>query len=209
MQNNTENKTTEPLHIKQSEFITSATDRAGFIDDDFSQIVFAGKSNVGKSSLINSILQRKKLAKTSSTPGKTKLVNYFMINEAFYFVDLPGFGYAKVPVREKNKWKVLINEYLNDNKERIKVAISIIDIRHDPSENDKEMVSFFTSLGIQQILILSKSDKLSNNKVAQQKRKIENVFKNDTIIHVQPYSSLKNNYRNKMLTILNEIINID
>jgi len=196
----------EPLHIKQSEFITSASDRAGFIDDDFSQIVFAGKSNVGKSSLINSILQRKKLAKTSSTPGKTKLVNYFMINESFYFVDLPGFGYAKVPVREKNKWKILINDYLNDNKERIQVAISIIDIRHEPSENDKEMVSFFTSLGIRQILILSKSDKLSNNKVAQQKKKIENIFKNDTIIHVQPYSSLKNNYRNKMLTILNEII---
>ena len=208
MQNTEENtEKIPPLHIKQSEFITSASDRAGFIDDDFSQIVFAGKSNVGKSSLINSILQRKKLAKTSSTPGKTKLVNYFMINESFYFVDLPGFGYAKVPVREKNKWKVLINEYLNDNKERIRVAISIIDIRHDPSENDIEMVGFFTSLGIEQILVLSKSDKLSNNKVAQQKKKIENIFRNDTIIHVQPYSSLKNNYRNKMLTILNEMIN--
>ena len=203
---NTEKQAAEPLHIKQSEFITSASDRSGFIDDDFLQIVFAGKSNVGKSSLINSILQRKKLAKTSSTPGKTKLVNYFMINESFYFVDLPGFGYAKVPVREKNKWKVLINEYLNDNKERIKVAISIIDIRHEPSENDREMVSFFTSLGIEQILVLSKSDKLSNNKVAQQKKKIENIFRNDTIIYVQPYSSLKNNHRNKMLSILNEVI---
>jgi len=196
----------QDLMIKHSEFITSAANRSGFIEDDLQQIVFAGKSNVGKSSLINSLLRRKKLAKTSSTPGKTQLINYFLVNQSFYFVDLPGYGFAKVPLKEKEKWKRMINDYLAKN-EKLFAAVSIIDIRHDPGPNDLEMIKWFSFYGIKQILILNKADKLSNNKIAVQLKKIKKIFAKETITEFIPYSTVAHTNRQKVLNLIDSLKN--
>jgi len=194
----------EDLMIKHSEFITSAANRSGFVEDDLLQVVFAGKSNVGKSSLINSLLRRKKLAKTSSTPGKTQLINYFLVNLNFYFVDLPGYGFAKVPLKEKEKWKRMIDDYLASN-EKLFAAVSIIDIRHNPGPNDIEMIKWFSFYGIKQILILNKADKLSNNKIAVQKKKIKKLFADESIVDIIPYSTVAHTNRQKVLNLLDDL----
>ena len=196
----------QDLMIKHSEFIKSAANRSGFIEDDLQQIVFAGKSNVGKSSLINSLLRRKKLAKTSSTPGKTQLINYFLVNQSFYFVDLPGYGFAKVPLKEKEKWRRMIDDYLANN-EKLFAAVSIIDIRHEPGQNDLEMIKWFSFYGIKQILILNKADKLSNNKIAVQLRKIKKIFAKETIIEFIPYSTVAHTNRQKVLNLIDSLKN--
>ncbi|PID26608.1 MAG: YihA family ribosome biogenesis GTP-binding protein [Candidatus Cloacimonadota bacterium] len=187
--------------IKTSEFIKSAVDSSSFIHDEKIQILFAGKSNVGKSSFINSVLSRKKLAKTSQTPGKTRTINYFLINKDFYFVDLPGFGYAKVPLYEKRSWEKMINKYLNQTEE-IKLAFSLIDIRHDPSQNDISMVNMFTQFGIDQIIILSKCDKISKNEINKRLMKTRKLFEDQSVIEILPYSSLKNTNRERVLEII-------
>lgn len=196
MENSMENA--EIFRIKNSEFVISAADKGGFIKDEFKQIVFSGRSNVGKSSLINSLLNRKKLAKISQTPGKTKLINYFLVNQNFYFVDIPGYGYAKVPKSEKNKWKKLIGDYF-ETEENISAVIMIIDIRHDPMDSDIQMIKYFTSLGLRQLLIANKSDKLSNNKVSSNVAKLKKMFSRESIFDIIPYSSTKNRNREKVL----------
>ncbi len=189
------------LKIKSSEFIRSASSKKDFIHDDRQIILFAGRSNAGKSSFINSVLQRKKLAKTSQTPGKTRLINYFLINNDFYFVDLPGYGYAKVSKSERDQWRKLINDFLIHN-ENISLVFSIVDIRHKPTALDHEMVSFFSNYNFRQIVLLNKSDKLSNNKIANQKRIITNDFKNYRVEKYIPYSSLKHTKRDDILELL-------
>lgn len=192
--------------IRSSEFITSASDRSGFIIDEKEQLVFAGRSNAGKSSLINSLLNRKKLAKTSNTPGKTRLVNYFLINENFYFVDLPGYGYASVPKSEREKWRKLTESFFQDN-EKLRLAFSIVDIRHKPTENDMMLIETFDFFNIPQIVILSKKDKLSNNKVFVQQKMFQKLLANvKSIVEIIPYSSVKHFNRNKVIKIISEYL---
>ncbi|MCK4980489.1 MAG: YihA family ribosome biogenesis GTP-binding protein [Candidatus Delongbacteria bacterium] len=192
--------------IKTSDFITSASDRSGFIIDEKEQLVFAGRSNAGKSSLINSLLNRKKLAKTSNTPGKTRLVNYFLINENFYFVDLPGYGYASVPKTEREKWKLLTNDFF-DNNHNLRLAFSIVDIRHKPTENDMMLIDTFDFYNIPQIVILSKKDKLSNNKVFVQMKMFKKLLADkNSIVEIIPYSSVKHFNREKVIKIIGEYL---
>ncbi len=131
------------------------------------EIAFAGRSNVGKSSLINGLLNRKHLAKTSSTPGKTRLLNFFLINESFYFVDLPGYGFASVPPAEKEKWQQLVESYFKVSQ-TLRGVIIITDIRHPLSKLDIEMIEWIKNLGIPPLFIGSKADKLSGNQLTQQ-----------------------------------------
>jgi len=134
-------------------------------------VVFAGKSNVGKSSLLNKILNRRGLAKTSQTPGKTRMINYFLINDRFFFVDIPGYGYAKVSKAEQRGWGPLIETYLTSTP-FITVVFVLIDIRREPTANDRELIDW---LGHQQLpfrILLTKADKLSNNKVINQHSRI-------------------------------------
>ncbi|MBN2093199.1 YihA family ribosome biogenesis GTP-binding protein [candidate division KSB1 bacterium] len=131
------------------------------------EIAFAGRSNVGKSSLINCLLNRKHLAKTSSTPGKTRLLNYFLINESFYFVDLPGYGFARVPPAEKEKWQQLVESYFKVSQ-KLRGVIIITDIRHPLTALDIEMIDWIKDLNIPPLFIGSKADKLSGNKLTQQ-----------------------------------------
>ncbi|MBN2789615.1 MAG: YihA family ribosome biogenesis GTP-binding protein [Candidatus Delongbacteria bacterium] len=190
--------------IRSSDFITSASDRSGFIIDEKEQLVFAGRSNAGKSSLINSLLNRKKLAKTSNTPGKTRLVNYFLINENFYFVDLPGYGYASVPKTEREKWRKLTESFFEGNN-KLRLAFSIVDIRHIPTENDMMLIETFDFFRIPQIVILSKKDKLSNNKVFVQLRMFKKLLADkNSIIDIIPYSSVNHFNREKVIKIMGD-----
>lgn len=128
------------------------------------EIAFAGKSNVGKSSLINALLNRKSLARTSATPGKTQTINFYNINEELYLVDLPGYGYAKVSEQEKVQWGKLIERYLNGSKQ-LKAVFLLIDIRHDPSANDKMMYDWIIDQGFKPIIIATKLDKLKRSQI--------------------------------------------
>ena len=147
--------------IKQARFVTSVADAKNIPDYGVPEIAIAGKSNVGKSSFINFMANQKKLAKTSSEPGRTRLINFFEINNGeYYFVDLPGYGYAKVNKTEKQKWGELIETYLQESPNLINVFM-LVDIRHEPTEDDKLMVKYLYSTNIPFTLIATKADKLS------------------------------------------------
>ncbi len=132
--------------------------------NDKIEIAFAGKSNVGKSSLINGLLNRKALARTSGTPGKTQTINFYNVNEEFYFVDLPGYGYAKVSAKEREQWGKMIEKYLN-NSEKLVMVFLLVDIRHEPSANDKMMYDWIVQSGFSPVIIATKLDKIKRSQV--------------------------------------------
>lgn len=133
-------------------------------DNIFPEIAFAGKSNVGKSSLINALMNRKSYARTSAQPGKTQTINYYNINESMYFVDLPGYGYAKIAQSVKEKWGKMVENYLKKSKQ-LKAVFLLIDIRHDPSTNDKDMYDWIMSNGYQPVIIATKLDKINRSQI--------------------------------------------
>ena len=133
-------------------------------DNEFPEFAFAGKSNVGKSSLINGLIQRKALARTSSQPGKTQTINFYNVNKNLYFVDLPGYGYAKVSMEIKAKWGKMIERYLRTSK-KLKAVFLLIDIRHEPSANDKEMYEWIRYNGYEPVVITTKLDKIKRSQV--------------------------------------------
>ncbi|MBQ2986113.1 MAG: YihA family ribosome biogenesis GTP-binding protein [Tyzzerella sp.] len=145
-------------------------------ETDKVEIAFAGKSNVGKSSLINALMNRKALARTSATPGKTQTINFYNVNDVMYLVDLPGYGYAKVSEQEKIKWGQLIERYLNTSKQ-LKAVFLLIDIRHDPSANDKMMYEWIVAQGYHPIIIATKLDKLKRSQVAKHVKMIKEGLK--------------------------------
>ena len=150
--------------IKNAEFKISAVSPKQYPDDGMPEIVLVGKSNVGKSSFINTMINRKRLARTSSEPGKTRQINFYNINHSFYFVDLPGYGYSKMSKAEQAKVGPFIEEYLSTSK-NIALIIFLIDIRHAPSENDRLMYNYVVSSGKPFIIIASKADKIAVTKV--------------------------------------------
>jgi ribosome biogenesis GTP-binding protein YsxC/EngB len=129
------------MEIRKAEFITSAVNAAGYPQDDLPHIAMVGKSNVGKSSLINGLTNQSKLARVSRQPGKTRLINFFLVNDSFYLVDLPGYGFARVSKAEKEKWGAMINEYF-EKAAQLKCIIMIADIRHNPTAEDKQMAEW-------------------------------------------------------------------
>ncbi len=141
-------------------------------ETDKVEIAFAGKSNVGKSSLINALVNRKALARTSATPGKTQTINFYNINDEMYLVDLPGYGYAKVSESEKEKWGKLIERYLHTS-EQLKAVFLLIDIRHDPSANDRMMYEWIVEMGYKPIIIATKLDKLKRSQVQKNVKAIK------------------------------------
>ena len=141
-------------------------------ETDKVEIAFAGKSNVGKSSLINALMNRKALARTSATPGKTQTINFYNVNDIMYLVDLPGYGYAKVSEKEKIQWGKLIEKYLNTSKQ-LKAVFLLIDIRHDPSANDKMMYEWIAAQGYHPIIVATKLDKLKRSQVQKHVKMIK------------------------------------
>ena len=157
--------------IKSAEFVTSAVKPSQYPPAVLPEIAFAGRSNVGKSSLINTLVNRKRLVKTSSTPGRTQLINFFNINEAFSFVDIPGYGYAKVPTAIKKNWGPMIETYITTRK-TLKGVVLIMDIRRTPGPEDMNMLDWLNHYDVPSIPVLTKSDKLSKTKQQKQFIKI-------------------------------------
>ena len=148
------------MEIKKAEFITSLTDYGPFEGRGLKQIAVVGKSNVGKSTLINKLCRRNKLARTSSTPGKTRLINIFLLNDSFHLVDLPGYGFAKVDKKEKLRWGQMMQDYFTHSEELVHV-LCLVDIRHDPTEDDLTMNRFLRETGIPFSVVATKADKIS------------------------------------------------
>ncbi len=148
------------LNVNKAEFVISAASRKDFIRDGRAQFVFAGRSNVGKSSLINKLLNRKNFARVGGTPGKTAQINYFRVDSA-YFVDLPGYGYAKVPKAERDRWAKLMETYFRE--ELVTAGVLIVDSRHTPTADDRTMADWFRSTGRPMIVAANKMDKLKKS----------------------------------------------
>ena len=155
------------MEIKSAEFITSMASYGNFQGKGLKQIAIAGKSNVGKSSLINCLCRRNKLARTSATPGKTRLLNVFLLNNEFHLIDLPGYGFAKVDKQEKARWGKMVQDYFEQADELLHV-FCLVDIRHEPTEDDKNMNLFLRQMGIPFTVIATKADKISRG--ARQKQ---------------------------------------
>ena len=160
------------MKIHSAEFLLSASTTRQFPVATLPEIAFAGRSNVGKSTLINSLLNRKKLVKTSATPGKTQLINFFKINDQFYFVDLPGYGYAKVPESVRRKWQNLVEAYLSE-RETLRNVVLIIDCRHNPTVQDRQLLEWLEYFQRPSLIVASKIDKLKRGQVQKHLQKIK------------------------------------
>lgn len=161
------------MNITKSSFVTSVANPSKILIDEKNQIAFVGRSNVGKSSLLNMLTNNSKLARTSATPGRTRLVNYFLINDSFYFVDLPGYGYAQATKTMVYNWQGLLEPYLINNK-MLKCVCVLLDIRHEPSEMDKQMISFLRYYNIPYIIVATKADKFGKSKIKPMASKLAN-----------------------------------
>lgn len=174
--------------IKDCRFLISAVSKNQYPQGQLPEIAFAGRSNVGKSSLINSLLNRKKLVKVSSNPGKTRTINFFMVNDELVLVDLPGYGYAAVSKSEKLKWASMIEEYLI-NRENLKSVVLLVDIRHKPTSDDKMMYDFIKYYREKVIIVATKRDKISNNALHKNLKIIRKTLETDDKDILIPYSS--------------------
>ena len=163
------------MKINSVVFWGSAAAHRQFPGDGRQEVAFIGRSNVGKSSLINCLVGRKKLVKTSRTPGKTQLVNFFLVNDAFYFTDLPGFGYAKVPLAVRQKWRALLQSYFK-NRPVIKGVCWLFDIRREPGELDFQTLEWLTAQNLPYRLIFTKADKFSSSKAKSRSRQLAAKF---------------------------------
>jgi len=168
------------------------------------EIAFAGKSNVGKSSLINALMNRKSLARTSSQPGKTQTINFYNINSEMYLVDLPGYGYAKVAVQVKEKWGKLIERYLHQS-DKLKAVFLLIDIRHEPSGNDKNMYDWIVYHGYNPIIIATKLDKLKRSQIQKHIKQIQNGLDLVPGTQVIPFSSQTKQGRDEIWALIDEL----
>jgi GTP-binding protein len=169
------------MKITSAEFVKSAFERRHWPVDSRLEIAFLGRSNVGKSSLLNSLLQRKGLARTSNTPGRTQSINYFLINDDFYFVDLPGYGFAKVSKSMRADWGKMAEEYLSD-REELTLCIQLVDSRHKPSQLDLQLHEWLVFNEKNHVVVATKSDKLSTNALAKQLRLIEGEMSGSKVI---------------------------
>ena len=176
--------------------------------NELPEIAFAGKSNVGKSSLINALINRKSLARTSSQPGKTQTINFYNINGELYFVDLPGYGYAKVSQQEKEKWGKMVEKYLHQSK-MLRAVFLLVDIRHEPSANDKQMYEWIRANGFQPIIIATKADKIKRSQLQKQVKIVKTglgIKGNDVII---PFSALSKQGKEEIYARIDQILAAD
>lgn len=169
------------------------------------EIAFAGKSNVGKSSLINGLMNRKSLARTSSQPGKTQTINYYNVNSELYFVDLPGYGYATANEAVKAQWGKLIEDYLHQSKKILAVFL-LIDIRHGPSENDRIMYDWILERGYKPIIIATKLDKIKRSQIAKQTKLICDTLQVEEGTQVLPYSALNKQGREEIYDLIDSMM---
>lgn len=195
----------EKININNVEFIKSAATANDFIKSEKSKIIFVGKSNVGKSTVINSLLRRKNYARVGSTPGKTVFINYFNVDNSFYLIDLPGYGYASVSKTVKKSWATLIESFFGDSS-NFDFGVFIVDSRHKPTDNDKHMVEWLKKSGKPFIVVANKSDKISSKKAKENIKLIREALLLDEDETVILYSGMNNTGRSELITyILNNI----
>ena len=173
-------------------------------ENDKPEVAFAGKSNVGKSSLINALMNRKSYARISATPGKTQTINFYNVNDFMYLVDLPGYGYAKVPETEKAKWGKMIERYLHTSQ-TLKAVFLLIDIRHDPSANDKLMYDWIVNNGYNPIIIATKLDKLKRSQVQKNIKAIKDGLKLRPGTTIIPFSAETKQGREEIWALMDEL----
>ena len=190
------------MKVVSAEFVKSAFTKDHWSATQLPEIAFLGRSNVGKSSLINSLLRRKGLARTSNTPGRTQSINFFLINEDFYFVDLPGYGYAKVSKSMRADWGQMAEEYLSE-RETLALCIQLVDARHEPTVLDKQLHEWLTFHKRPHIIAATKTDKLSSNQLRKTIASIENELPESRVI---TYSSVSGRGRDAMWETINSAV---
>ena len=192
------------LNVHKAEFVRSAADPKDFPRDPLPQIAFAGRSNVGKSSVINRLLNRKNFARVGAAPGKTTHINYFRIDEKLYLVDLPGYGYAKVSKAEKDRWAKLIQIWFDD-PELMTLGILIVDARHKPTENDITMAEYFQNSQKPWAVVANKLDKLKKSEIEPNMALIRDTLKLSEDVKVIPFSAEKGTGRETLLGLLDDV----
>ena len=196
---------TDSINFNNAEFVKSAAAENQFIISSLPKIVFSGKSNVGKSSVINRILNRKNFARVGSEPGKTVHVNYFVIDKKIMLVDLPGYGYAKVSTSEKNRWAQLMERFFAA-QDTFNVGALIVDARHKPTEDDVLMADWFSSSGRDFFDIANKIDKVKKSEIEGNIKLIRTTLKIDESIQVLPFSAEKGTGREQLLGLINKYL---
>ena len=164
------------MKIRSAEITMSAINRSQYPAEGIPEIALVGRSNVGKSSTVNTLLNRRNFARTSQTPGKTRTINFYLINNEFYFTDLPGYGYAKISKSEKEKWGVIMERYLQDREELCAICL-LVDIRHEPTNDDVMMYEWIKHFNYECVVVATKSDKLSNNELVKSRKLIRETLK--------------------------------
>ncbi|MDY2960239.1 MAG: ribosome biogenesis GTP-binding protein YihA/YsxC [Hornefia sp.] len=195
------------LKINESELIAVAVKPAQYPPENMPEIAFAGRSNVGKSSLLNLLTGRKKLARVSGAPGKTRTINFYEANGRFRIVDLPGYGYAKVSKSMSKDWGPMMEKYLSSRQNLLKV-VQLVDIRHDPTKLDIQMYDYLRHYGLEGIVVATKADKVSKNEMAKNISKIRKILKlsqEDTVI---PVSALKRTGQDILLNEVEKILDV-
>ncbi len=190
------------MKIRSAEFVTSAVDSTRYPSDNMPELALVGKSNVGKSSLINALVKRKRLAKTSSTPGKTRTINFYLINRAFYLVDLPGYGYAKTPSSVRRAWRPMIEGYFRARKNLCGVLV-ILDVRRDVGDTERALYEWLKTLEIPVVTVLTKCDKLSANKLFKH---VADIKKQLPVDEPLPFSALKGTGREELLKRIEALV---
>ena len=194
------------MNINNPKFEISATSPNQYPKNNLPEIVLVGKSNVGKSSFINTMVNRKKLARTSSEPGKTRQINFYNIDDLFYFVDLPGYGFSKMSKKEQVIVGKFIEEYLF-NRKNIVLVIFLIDIRHNPTENDKLMYDYIIRSGLPCIILANKADKIAITKVSEQVKDLQKKLNPIGDIPTFPFSSERKIYQNDVWNFIDKLLN--
>lgn len=194
------------MKIIKAELEKIAVNSSQYPEPNLPEIAFAGRSNVGKSSFINSLVNRKALARTSGKPGKTRTINFYNVNDEFRLVDLPGYGYAKVSKEEKEKWGYIIEEYLN-NRENLVEVIQLVDIRHSPTKEDIMMHNWLKTYGFKGLVIATKSDKINKNKYPAHIKIIKDKLEIENSSLIIPYSSTSKINIDKIWDEFNTILN--
>ena len=189
------------VNLQRAEFVRSAASRTDFPRDHLAQVAFAGRSNVGKSSVINRLLNRKNFARVGAAPGKTTHINYFLIDGAFYLVDLPGYGYAKVSQAERARWGRLMEEWFAD-PELMTLGLLIVDARHKPTANDCTMAEFFRNSGRPFAVVANKLDKVKKSELESNLAQIRETLELDNAVRLIPFSAEKGQGRQELLELI-------
>jgi len=193
------------MHVKNVNLETVCGITSTLPENDKPEVAFAGKSNVGKSSLINALMNRKSYARTSGQPGKTQTINFYNISNLLYFVDLPGYGYAKVALAIKAKWGKMIEKYLHSSKQ-LRLVFLLIDIRHEPSDNDKNMYDWIVGNGFYPIIVMTKMDKIKRSQLQKHTKMIEKGLAVEEGTPVVPFSSLTKQGRDEIWELIEEYV---